>query len=312
MTVPQLTGASTESLTNSMLPPPHRTIIILDWDDTLLASTWLANNDLRLDNTHFMEDFHRAELKELEVRVERFLERAIGLGRVLLVTNAETGWVELSCERFMPGLAGFLNKVKVVSARSKYECHFPNQPNQWKIQAFREELYHLLDGSSELANVISIGDSHHEREALHVVTSELENTLVKSVKFVERPAMEVLRRQIELVHGCIEYITQHGGDLDLMLSQSLLFGTDDVNELIGQGEGNSEFVDEEDQQQLVVPATPLKQKTTTLPIPAMHTPHTPASVHSLPSESDVAAGGKKTPRTPTWEEMEAIATASGI
>jgi hypothetical protein len=228
-------GSSTESLTSAMTAPgKHRTVIILDWDDTLLASTWLAMNDLRLDNPHVIEAFHRAELQELESRVAKFLERALTLGTVYLVTNAETGWVELSCERFLPAIAQYLPRVRVVSARTKFEESFPNQPNQWKIHAFREELFHALlaDGSSELANVISIGDSHHEREALHVVTSEMENTLVKSVKFVERPGMEVLRRQIELIHGCIEYIAQHGGDLDLMLSQSLLFGPDgDMTEL---------------------------------------------------------------------------------
>jgi hypothetical protein len=234
MTIPGLLGASTESLPAAVAPSRHQTAIILDWDDTLLCSTWLANNDLRLDNVYMLKHEHRQELLELEKRVQLFLERAISLASsVFLVTNAETGWVELSCERFLPGIAALLPKVKVVSARSKYEENYPNQPCQWKVQAFREELCEFIrlsnetmmeteGGDAKIANVISIGDSHHEREALHIVTSEWDNILVKSVKFVERPDMEVLRKQIDLIHGCIEYICQHGGDLDLMLSHSLL------------------------------------------------------------------------------------------
>jgi hypothetical protein len=211
-------------------PPPNRerTVIILDWDDTLLASTWLTVNDLRLDGPQFIEPHLRIELQELEQRVSKFLDRSLTLGAVLFVTNAETGWVELSCAKFLPAILSYLPKVKVVSARTKYEDLYPNQPHQWKIHAFREEIHQALTGSDDLANVISIGDSHHEREALHIVTSSMENTLVKSVKFVERPGMEVLRRQIELLHGCIEYIAQHSGDLDLMLSQSLLFGNESL------------------------------------------------------------------------------------
>ena len=115
-----------------------------------------------------------------------------------------------------------------------------------KIQAFREELSEFIRFSNEsmmemegqveglkIANVISIGDSHHEREALHVVTSEWENLLVKSVKFVERPDMDVLQKQLELVHGCIEYICQHNDNLDLMLSRALLSSPSHANSIPG-------------------------------------------------------------------------------
>jgi len=36
--------------------------------------------------------------------------------------------------------------------------------------------------------------------------------------------MTILKRQLELLHECMTYITTHPGDLDLMLSQSLLLG----------------------------------------------------------------------------------------
>ena len=48
--------------------------------------------------------------------------------------------------------------------------------------------------------------------------SGLPNTRTKSVKFAERPSMEQLRRQIELVTNCFQYIHNHEGDLDLQLT----------------------------------------------------------------------------------------------
>ncbi len=47
------------------------------------------------------------------------------------------------------------------------------------------------------------------------------NTLTKSIKFVERPSMEQLWRQLELVTNCFKDICNHDGDLDLMLTISL-------------------------------------------------------------------------------------------
>lgn len=46
---------------------------------------------------------------------------------------------------------------------------------------------------------------------------------VKSIKFVERPTVEQLKRQVDLVTNCFEEITRHNGSLDLMLTIQLLY-----------------------------------------------------------------------------------------
>lgn len=234
MTVPQLLDASMDSLESAASPVPEKTLIILDWDDTLLASSWLSANDLRLDVPSLLEEAHRKELDELQVHVTRLLDRTLELGQVLLVTNAESGWIELSCKKFLPGIVPYLSQVRIVSARSTFESMHPNQPSKWKVQAFHVEIQKLAS-SHDHANVISVGDSNHEREALHIVTNGLDNLLVKSVKFVERPDLPVLCKQLDLLHAHIEYIVQHSADLDLMISQSMLLGEDNspANEHIG-------------------------------------------------------------------------------
>jgi len=70
----------------------------------------------------------------------------------------------------------------------------------------------------EKKNILSFGDSHVEREAVRACTRGMANTRTKSVKFAERPSMEQLRRQIELVTNCFQYIHNHEGDLDLQLT----------------------------------------------------------------------------------------------
>ena len=70
-------------------------------------------------------------------------------------------------------------------------------------------------------NIISFGDSQVEREAVRLVTRGLPNTRTKSVKFAEKPSMEQLRRQIELVTNCFSYIFKYDGDLDLELTVSV-------------------------------------------------------------------------------------------
>jgi len=92
---------------------------------------------------------------------------------------------------------------------------FPDSPVKWKFCAFQEKLF---SENKSPKNVISFGDSHVEREAVRAVTRGLPNTKTKSVKFAEKPSMEQLRRQLELVTNCFQYIFGHEGDLDLQLT----------------------------------------------------------------------------------------------
>jgi hypothetical protein len=163
---------------------------------------------------------HHPALYELECAVIAVLKLAMSYGTVHVITNAETGWVQLSAAKFLPGVVPWLEKVNVISARSTYEGMFPDSPLKWKFYAFQERLSNVLCDSQRHVekNVISFGDSHVEREAVRAVTRGVQNTRTKSVKFAERPSMEQLRRQIELVTNCMQYIFSHEGDLDLQLT----------------------------------------------------------------------------------------------
>jgi hypothetical protein len=109
-------------------------VIIFDWDDTLMSSTWLASHGLRLDEPEVVPPQAMKLLAQLEASVVNVLQRALFLGHVTVITNAETGWVELSARKFMPGVLSILKHVHVVSARSLYERLAPESPADWKVR----------------------------------------------------------------------------------------------------------------------------------------------------------------------------------
>jgi len=194
------------------------TLIYWDWDDTLLCSSYLSSSGYRLDsNLCGAHDILR-QLKDLESCVINALNLAFTMGQVTIITNAETGWVQLSAEKFLPGVVPLLSKARIVSARSTYESRFPDNPLSWKLNAFQESINSYSKCKSR--NVLSFGDSHVEREAVKTATRGLSGTRCKSIKFAERPSVEQLQRQIELVTNCFQYIHSHEGDLDLCMSLS--------------------------------------------------------------------------------------------
>lgn len=198
-----------------------RTIIFLDWDDTLLCSSVLSGQGIRLDSDmdHAVELL--PQLDELSESVINVLNIAMAYGDVHIVTNGETGWVQLSAQKFLPSVVPLLEKVRVLSARSAFEAMFPDSPMKWKFHAFQESLADLYADDNCVKNVLSFGDSHAEREAIRAVTRGLPNTRTKSIKFAERPTIEQLQRQLELVGNCFQYINNHEEDLDLCMSLSV-------------------------------------------------------------------------------------------
>jgi len=137
----------------------------------------------------------------------------------VLITNAERGWIELSCQKFMPSLLPCLESIKVLSARTTYEK--PGlTPVDWKHHAFENEIARIF-GPEDIfepkrrKNIVSLGDSIHEREALHRATAQLPNCRSKSVKFLDKPALWQVTRQQVFVSAHLHDIVQHDGHLDI-------------------------------------------------------------------------------------------------
>ncbi|KAA8499271.1 hypothetical protein FVE85_6856 [Porphyridium purpureum] len=199
-------------------PFTEKTVTVFDWDDTLLPSTFLASMGLRVDDVYDVPEFVKKQLEELEILAIGLIEEAILKGKVMLITNAETGWVELSGGRFVPKLLAFIQakNIAVVSARSTYEADFPFNPSDWKIQAFTHEIglqFPLMDG----LNILSLGDGMSERDASHAVATSLPLSRVKTVKYIERPTIEQLQRQVSLVHSSFSELYKHDGSFDVNL-----------------------------------------------------------------------------------------------
>lgn len=240
-------------------------------------------------------------MEQLEAAVIHILQEALRFGRVVVITNAEAGWVELSGRRFLPRVVAFLaaHDIKIVSARTSFESDFPDAPSSWKMAAFSQEVAGMCpfreedegeeegpgevmkdeDGGSskkmryatsskrcrklgkghgdnnnnmgkddghqeegrrkstrratdmedeeeeeeeQMLNVLVLGDSMSERDAAHALSTRLPNSRVKTVKFVERPSIDQLMRQVQLVAQSLPDLATYASsfDVDLVVSAS--------------------------------------------------------------------------------------------
>jgi len=197
---------------------PEETVLIFDWDDTVHPSSWVQEQGLRLDLESMPTALQWEQLDELARLASSTLSLAKQFGTVVLVTNAERGWIEMSCAKFLPSLAPMLESVKLLSARSEYERLHLTSPFEWKLRAFDAEIGRVLGPDPQRRrNVLSFGDSSHEREAVIHATVNMPNCRTKALKFLDRPGVQQLHRQHQLVAQCIHRLVHHDGNLDLCL-----------------------------------------------------------------------------------------------
>jgi len=196
----------------------EETIVIFDWDDTVMPSSWVQDQGIRLDEGSVPTLEQQEQLGELARFASKTIRLAKTLGTVVLVTNAERGWIELSCLKFLPALHPALESVKFLSARTEYETPTLSSPFAWKLKAFISEIERVLESDpNRRKNILSVGDSSHEREALIKATHHLPNCRTKSLKFAERPTIDQLCKEHCMVGSCLRRIVHHDGNLDLCI-----------------------------------------------------------------------------------------------
>ena len=228
-----------------------RTVVVLDWDDTLLPSSYLKVNGL-LPNTryHHMTTIpHQTSivLSSLSMSIIGLMEEALRHGPVFIVTAAERGWVELSASLYLPNVIPYLNHmdVHVVSARTFFEKRYGVQGHAslWKKKVFTmiaKECFINTHGDDDdnnnvscnmpywddprygAFNLVSIGDSHAERDACHTAAGSTPFTVAKTLKFIDKPNMEEVIQQVTLAHRSLRQLIAVESSLDLQLTRDQL------------------------------------------------------------------------------------------
>jgi len=144
------------------------TVIVFDWDDTLLPTTAVTNEALLSDKS--ILEAHAEHVRET-------LKLAASLGRVAIVTLAARPWLQVSAKRYMPSvdwehLFHELN-IPIVYSREVLDKKRMMAASQepgvdlyvlCKRKAMSQAIKKLTDKSPELL-FVSIGDSYVEAEA---------------------------------------------------------------------------------------------------------------------------------------------------
>jgi hypothetical protein len=223
-------------------------LLVFDWDDTL-CPTHLISTDPRLhwaemapcfkDETMPLEpdsppraDGLLVDALRRHVDVVRvLLHAACSIGRVVIVTLAEQGWVETSMQHFLPGLNEVLEElqIEVIYARTclkRYEV-FNAIADEMDVYMMMKQaaiatcIRKLRSKNCMVENVMTIGDAPIEHEALKELSwLTRQKWQCKTLKMEQEPSLQQLTTQLEVLAFWIQPLFLLDGDSHVDLSGS--------------------------------------------------------------------------------------------
>lgn len=195
--------------------PVKDTLIIFDWDDTLAPTAWLNERGFPRNSTKVLTPEQIEVFDKLSTSVLNLLDTAQKLGRVMIITNSQAGWIEECICRFMPRLIPILSTIDIYSARSIFEDEYRGLPDVWKRKMFELEVDKVF-GAADLRNVVSVGDGFSER--LATISLGSKTTYAKSIKLYELPSPNDILMQLDFMTLYMKDIVLHMGSVDLLVS----------------------------------------------------------------------------------------------
>ena len=161
----------------------------------------------------------KEKLKNLDENILNLLSKTLTRGIVFIITNAAPGWVEYSSTNFLPLTAKILNKIKIISAKGLYSKKYPGDPKQWKIKAFKYAIEKYKINTNLVSNIVSLGDSYIDLEAIESLRYVFTNAYIKIIKFKESPHPVELEKQIFIVISQLDYILKKVKNFTLKVSK---------------------------------------------------------------------------------------------
>lgn len=213
----------------ALLASPDRVLLVVDWDNTVLPTTWLqavcglGANEPPLCASP-LDAAALAALATLDGVAAEFMRVATERGTLVIVTNAEDRYVAATAAAFLPRTAAVLALmgVYVMSARDWYAPLFPAAVAEWKMRAFRDVVsgWRACHNGALPSQLVSVGDSTYERAAAHALAHTAGVRNVKTIKVGDALSADDLASALACVVAQLDGVLARCGDVDLVCAHS--------------------------------------------------------------------------------------------
>ena len=189
---------STENHQTNQYESNHRpmnkeTLFILDWDDTLMCTSFISLKGQPLSKEE------QNQILNLGNIVSIFLSQCLKYGRVIILTNSSENWVKgTSVENL--GITDLVDKnIKIISTRDNYLKKGIDK-KLWKQMALNEILNKY---GNKIENLVCASDSEKDINIFKKFMQDNKNINIATIKFKTKPNLLTLIKELKYLKSCI-------------------------------------------------------------------------------------------------------------
>ena len=163
------------------------TVFILDWDDTLMCTSFI-----KLKNQNLSES-EKNLILNLGKIVSNFLSHCQEYGRIIILTNSSENWVNKTANEYL-GLGDLCEKnIKIISTRDRYLKKGLDYKN-WKELALNDIINKYKD---KIGNLICASDSEKDINTFKKFMQKIKCINISTIKFKRKPSLLIMEKEIK-------------------------------------------------------------------------------------------------------------------
>lgn len=167
------------------------TIFILDWDDTLMCTSFLTAKIQPLSEEE------QNLILNLGNIVSAFLSKCLEYGKIIILTNSSENWVKQTAIENL-GISDLVDKnIKIISTRDKYLKEDLDKI-KWKEMALNE-IFNKY--GNQIGNLICASDSERDITTFKKFMKKYKYINISTIKFKRKPDLSIMIKEIKyLIH----------------------------------------------------------------------------------------------------------------
>lgn len=211
-----------------MINNKKNNIFIFDWDDTLFPTTEFISSINNNNNNN--NDCKEKRSEMIGLLIEKLISTSLLTGKIIIVTNAQTGWIEHCLKNYLPTLKSLFDQhIEIIYAKHVYDddddkhnnnCCTQDHLTHCKFLAFVNILLRYQHPETKL---IFAGDSMAEFNAAEQVVKQFTIKNAHIIQFTNKPSYNTYLTQLHYLVKSIPYLVQ------LEMSTVTCFRTPKIN-----------------------------------------------------------------------------------
>ena len=172
------------------------TIFIIDWDDTLMCTTFISHKALGLS------DDEQYIVSNLGKVVSNFLKECNKYGKIIIMTNSSKEWIKKTTKDYLKINHESFDNIAIISTRDRY-LKKGIEKKKWKELALDDLIAKYKE---KIQNLICVSDSEKDIDVFKNLSTKNKEINISTIKFKTKPSPLIMIKEIKYLNDMMNEI----------------------------------------------------------------------------------------------------------